>query len=604
MRLSPGPLGFRHAVQLLTVLILAVYWRVQDFGFINFDDPFFFTHNPHVLGGLTLSGLKWAVTETAHNGFWTPIFWLSLMADVELFQGHAGGTHLVNLLFHLANTILLLFILQRMTGDPWKSLLAAALFSLHPLRVEAVVWIVERKEVLSAFFGLLALWHYVRFTQRLKTGVGYDHRRVWLNYGTALLFFAMSLACKPMWVTLPFLLLLLDFWPLSRLAPGRGRMIFLEKVPFFLVSFLFAVLTLKFSAHTGALFTLERFPIAWRLTHLPFVYLAYGQKTFWPLNLAAFYPHPATGPTVVKAVAIFLAMLAATGIGWRFCRTRPALLVGWLWFLGTLVPVSGIITSGSNQLMADRFTYLPHIGLAMGIVWGLSPLPAKNRVSGRPAAGVLALLVILLMLAGLTWQQVGVWRSSETLWQQAIRTTKNNAHAHALLGNHYVQTGELEKAIPLLEKAVALKPSGLYYLHLGTALHKQGKADAALDAFRAGLSLDPDSSILHSQAGIVMLNRKQFRRAALLFQKAIEKQLRKRDRYYHVTFHNLGLALTGLGHLDDGARFLEKALKEDPQNRAWRCQEAAALFGATPQKKAEFPGAADRIKRLCARYTP
>jgi hypothetical protein len=366
----------------LVVATLATYGDLRNHQFINYDDNVYVTDNPTVQGGLTLTGLVWAFT-TLHSGLWIPLTWLSFMVDSQLFGLHPGGFFLTNLFFHIANALLLFWWLLRTTRAPGRSFLAAALFALHPLHVESVAWATERKDVLSTFFWLLTMWAYVWYAERPRLG----------RYVLILVCFSLGLMAKPMLVTLPFALLLLDYWPLGRLSlkgpaaaaaspkPGPGvtiKRLVWEKSPLLVISALSSVVTFSVQKEAGAISTLHTLPIPNRLANAMVACVSYLGKMFWPAHLAVLYPLPGHNPPIWQAPAAGLALAVLSLLALRQARRHPYLLVGWLWYLGTLLPVIGLVQVGV-QAMADRYTYVPSIGLFIAVVWGMADLAARWR---------------------------------------------------------------------------------------------------------------------------------------------------------------------------------------------------------------------------------
>ena len=409
----------------LVVATLATYGDLRTHQFINFDDDIYVTGNPPVQDGLTLKGLTWAFT-TMHGGLWIPLTWLSFMVNSQLFGLHPGGFLLTNLLFHIANALLLFLWLLYLTRTLGCSFLVAALFALHPLHVESVAWATERKDVLSTFFWLLTMWAYVWYAERPRLG----------RYLLILVCFSLGLMAKPMLVTLPFVLLLLDYWPLGRLRlkgpaaaaaspkPGPGvtiKRLVWEKSPLFVISALSIVVTFYAQKEAGAISTLQTLPIANRLANAMVAYGSYLGKMFWPAHLAVFYPHPGHNLPIWQALAAGLALAVLTLLALRQARRHPYLLVGWLWYLGTLLPVIGLVQVG-GQAMADRYTYVPFIGLFIVVVWGMADLAARWRAPKfllPVGAGV-----VLSALMVCTWVQVSYWRDSITLYEHTLEVTR------------------------------------------------------------------------------------------------------------------------------------------------------------------------------------
>ena len=381
---------------LLALTTLVFYLPVTRFDFINYDDDEYVTSNPIVQGGLTFAGIKWALT-TGHASNWHPMTWLSHMTDCELFGLDAGGHHLVSVLFHSANAVLLFILLRRMTEKIWPSAFVAALFAWHPLHVESVAWVAERKDVLSTFFALLAMLSYVKFARE-------NSRR---NFGLAIVFFALGLMAKPMLVTLPFVLLLLDVWPLKRWSPGTaGLSLWREKIPFFLLTAASCVITVIVQHGGQAIASLDHIPMYFRLENGTVAPWRYLQKIVWPEDLAVMYPiAPISAASFVAGAACLVLVTVAA---WRWRETRPYFLVGWFWFLGTLVPVIGLVQVGSTS-MADRYTYIPAIGIFIALAFGLDEMAGRVQRAAKifPAGAVLILGLCLF----LTERQLGYWHN-------------------------------------------------------------------------------------------------------------------------------------------------------------------------------------------------
>ncbi|TMB07957.1 MAG: tetratricopeptide repeat protein, partial [Deltaproteobacteria bacterium] len=460
---------------LLALATLLAYWRVVQCGYLNLDDDLYVTANPAVWGGLTLAGARWALTAT-HAGLWHPLTWLSHMLDVQLFGPNPAGHHATNLLLHVANVVVLLLVLVRATGALWPSAAVAALFALHPLHVESVAWVAERKDVLSGFFGLTTIWAYVRYAQRPAPG----------RYALVVLSLALGLMAKPMLVTLPLVLLLLDRWPLRR---GMSLRLVVEKLPLLALAAAASVMGIVAGQRADAVGSLARFPLEARLANALVSYARYLGKTLWPSRLAVFYPYPSAWPAWQLAGAAVL-LAAVTTVAIVHMRRRPYLLVGWLWFLGMLFPVSGVVQDGS-QAMADHFTYLPLIGLFVMVAWGGQDLLARCPVP--PPALKASALALLLALGCTTWRQVGYWHDSTRLFTHALEVTSANWLAHNNLGDALAREGKLEEATGHFAESVRLEPSNPdAHYNLGVALHRQGRPAEATLHYREALRLAPD----------------------------------------------------------------------------------------------------------------
>jgi Flp pilus assembly protein TadD len=567
---------------LLAAATLAVYWPVTSYDFVNYDDPEYFTDNKHVLAGLTWGGLKWAFSLGQFR-FWHPLTWLSLMLDVTLFGKGASGPHFTNLLLHAANAILLFLLLRRMTGAHWRSAVVAALFAWHPLRVESVAWVCERKDVLSAFFGFLALYFYTRAVQS-KSG----------NYAVSLFFFACGLLSKPTVVTLPFVMLLLDYWPLQRFIlhdfkTSLPRLI-LEKIPAFLLSGIFCAITFLGHAQTGALVATTALPFQDRIGNAFVAYASYLGKTFWPVNLAV--PYPLADQRSAAAVFLAVALLVGLCLAVVFlARKHPYLFTGWFWFIGMLIPVIGLVQAG-NQSMADRFTYLPGIGLLIVLVWGAGEFVAKRRVP-RPVVATF-IMGLLLVSVWRTHAQIGYWQNSGTLFTHALAVTENNYVAENNLGTWLSGNGQVTDAMEHFQRSLHLQPDNPDALfNLGNAFAKLGNWDGAISNYRrvlqiepakpdilvnlgfalaarndlpgavtnfeAALKLDPDSADAHNNLATVLFMERRFDEAAQQYREAL--RLIPDDP---LIYANLGDALVHLGNIPDAVKCYQEALRLKP----------------------------------------
>lgn len=441
---------------LLIVATLAVFQQLPEYDFVNIDDYYYVTENVHVTRGLTREGIIWAFT-TLHANNWHPLTWLSHMLDCQLFGLKPGMHHLTNLLLHMANSTLLLLVLKRMTGALWRSAFAAALFALHPLHVESVAWVAERKDVLSTLFWLLTVWGYAGYVE-------YPGRN---RYLLVLLFFALGLMAKPMLVTLPFILLLLDYWPLGRVKLWESREggsggiqrssalhLVREKIPFFALTLASGIVTVVAQYKGGAVRSLNLLPLDVRIANALVSYVGYIGKMIWPQHLAIFYPHPGALPTW-QVVGAGLLLLSLSIILLRAAGRFPYLGVGWLWYLGTLVPVIGLVQVG-DQAMADRYTYVPLIGLFVLIAWGIPDLMARWRY--RQIALTISAVIVVFCCTVSTWSHVKHWRNGTALFTHAVNVTADNALAHDGLGFALARQGRLDEAIAHYSEALRIKP--------------------------------------------------------------------------------------------------------------------------------------------------
>ncbi|MBW2541032.1 MAG: tetratricopeptide repeat protein [Deltaproteobacteria bacterium] len=473
---------------LLAAATFASYGPLRDAAFVNFDDQEYVYENAHVVSGLTWENVRWAFATT-QMGNWNPLTWLSHMLDCELFGLNARGHHLTNLLLHVANTLLLFLILLRATRSHWRSGFVAALFALHPLHVESVAWVSERKDVLSTFFWMLTVGSYLRF-------VRVPSARSYLPVG---LFFALGLMAKPMLVTLPFSLLLLDFWPLRRIEIERSSAaagtawrqlltLVREKLPLFVLSGIASAIALWAQQGSGAVRSLDAWPLGIRIANAAVVYVEYIAKMFWPTQLAIYYPHPGFPPVWKLALSV-AALVAISLFALRAASRRPALTVGWLWYLGTLLPVIGLVQIGS-QAMADRYTYVPLIGLFIALAWAIPESAVRGRqrqlALGAGAAAVLALFSLL------TWQQVGYWRGGIRLFERALEVTQNNSLAHFSLGLALGHEGRFAEALTHHEAALRIDPNHEEALYeIGILFERLGRTEDAIRAYSEAIRMHP-----------------------------------------------------------------------------------------------------------------
>jgi protein O-mannosyl-transferase len=546
---SPALAGVRLDLLIYLSLLLAtfvVYAQVRDFDFVNYDDGVFITDNLNVRQGITAQGLEWALTS-GYEGNWVPLTWVSHMLDCQFFGLDSGWHHLHNVLLHALAAVMLCIFLQRATGTRWRSALAAFLFALHPLHVQSVAWVAERKDVLSACFWFLTLWLYVRYAERPGTG----------RYLAVALSFWLGLMAKPMMVTLPFVLLLLDYWPLARLGQ-RGRKAIWEKLPLLGLAGAAAAITYLVQKHAEAV---NLIPPKARLANAIHSYALYILQTFWPARLAVFYPYPrdfAFGFLPLLAEGVLLAVVTTGVIVLR--RRAPYLLMGWGWFVVTLVPVIGLVQVG-DQAHADRYMYIPMVGLLVMLIWGaaeiLEELQAKMLAIPLAAAACLALAV-------LSWIQVGYWRNSETLFRHALAVTNDNKIANNNLGNYLMASGRLSEALPYFETAVRIDPeSAPARTNLGTVLGELGRLPDAIAQLQIAVRLAPDDPKAHSQLGTALAYAGHLPEAAAEFESAL-----RIDPNDAIVQKNLGLALSGIpGRLPEALSHLEEAerLRPDPE---------------------------------------
>jgi tetratricopeptide (TPR) repeat protein len=601
----------------LVVLTLLVYARSVHYPCINYDDPAYVTGNRHVLAGLTAKSVRWAFT-TVDCGYWQPVTWLSLQLDSQLYgRQNYGGFHLTNLLLHTANALLLFLVLHRLTGAPWRSAFVAGLFALHPLHVESVAWVTERKDVLSTLFWMLALAAYG----------GYARRPGVARYLLIVLALGLGLLAKPMLVTLPCVLLLLDYWPLRRWRPGWGqvappaaglavppaiplRRLLLEKLPLFALVLASCVVTYRAQFSVQAVAPLEAFPLSARLGNAVLAYVSYLAKTFSPFHLAVYYPHPGADVPVLPVLGAGLLLAALTVLVLGPGRRRPYLAVGWLWYLGTLVPVIGLVQAG-GQAMADRFTYMPLIGVFLLLTWGAANLAAAWGVPRPYLAATSG--AVLSACAALSWIQVGYWQSSLALWEHAAAVTDRNVLAHVNLGTCYYESRRItdakrefetaaaldpripqphinlgnifveldlpEQAAAEYRKAIALAPDAAWpHSSLGKLLGDFGRPEEAATEFRKAITLAPEDASLHNDHGIVLLELGRRQAAVAAFSRAVQLSPRKAEPYA-----NLGQVLQEEGRLDEALAAFRKAFELGDQGAGSRAQVCARLWKLRPR---------------------
>jgi tetratricopeptide (TPR) repeat protein len=517
----------------LVVSVLAVYWQVTHHDFVNYDDGLYVTDNSRVQNGLTLNNITWAFTaDFGYN--WHPVTWLSHMLDCQLYGMSPGRHHMTNVLFHILNSLLLFFVFRKMTGDLWQSGVVAALFALHPLHVESVAWVAERKDVLSTFFWMLSLWGYIGY---VKHGDG-------VNYLLSLLFFILGLMAKPMVVTLPFVFLLLDFWPLCRFQLGQSdccrgsskgtllvfRLIW-EKIPFFIFTAASCIITFC----VEAVYSLDVYPFKLRIANSLVSYICYIRKMIWTGNLACFYPYPKSIPGWQVSGACFLLIFISI-IAIKTFKHRPYLLVGWLWYLGTLVPVIGLVQIGL-QSMADRYTYVPLIGLFIIIAWGVPDMLTGLR--HKKIILIISTVVVLSISMICTWFQIGTWKNSITLFEHAVMVTKNNYVAYQKLGEALAVQGETQAAIRHYSQALRIRPDFIQsHLNLGIMLRYQGKLDPSMEHFSRVLKLKPDCAEAHNELGYTLSEQGKVTEAATHYHEAIRIKPN-----YAEAHNNLGVLL-------------------------------------------------------------
>ena len=574
----------------LTIATLAVFWQVNKFDFIDFDDNFYVTENSHVWSGLTLDGVLYAFT-TKYTNLWNPLVWLSFMFDYQLYGLNAGGYHLTNLILHILSALLLFWLFNRMTQAIWRSAFVAALFALHPLHVESVVWIAERKDVLSAFFCMLTLCLYVYYTEKPV---------IW-RYLAALFCFACALMSKPMVITLPFVMILLDYWPLGRL---QSRKIFMnepkvthalakkgkknkaskatlaknvspphvrklseqriagiiplwqlkEKLPFFVLSPILVIITL-YPANNSSV---KLVTLGARIGNALVTFVTYLEKTFWPNNMALFYPFPSQVPAWQIFGAISLILLITAGVILMIKRL-PYLSVGWFWYAITILPVIGIKQIAEYPYaMADRYHYLPSVGIAVMLAWGIPPL-IKNEETRKNILFPAAIAMVIIM-AVLTWQQCGYWKNSPALYSHTLEVTKDNFIMHNSFGNVLLKEGKIKEAIDHFSQAISLKPDyAPAYSNRGVAYVNLSRYQMAVEDYSNAIRFRPDYAIAYNNRGIAYANLGKHQMAIVDYKQATLLK----PEYANALF-NWGLACANLGEYKQAIEKYDAAIRLKP----------------------------------------
>ena len=513
MGTSAGPKNFRLAMLVLALGTFIVFGRVLTCGFV-FDDGPYVLQNEHVNSGVAVSSIVWSLTGV-HGANWHPLTWMSHMVDFSIYHPHPAGHHATNLIFHIANVLLLFLVLNRMTRSLWKSAFVAALFAIHPLHIESVAWVTERKDVLSTFFFLLTILAYVHYVD--KPGLG--------RYILIVAAFALGLMSKPMLVTLPFVLLLLDYWPLSRMKSGGLRWgLVWEKAPLFALSAASCVITYFAQREQGAVMATTVFPFGLRVENALVSYAAYMWKMVWPARLAVFYPHPFRYPAWEIIVAV-LVLAGISALVIKGAKKHPFLAVGWLWYTGILIPVIGLVQVG-GQAMADRYTYLPLIGLFIMIAWGVPEIVSRlgKKRSLRNAYPSLAAVVLLPMMIS-TMCQLGYWKNDITLFSHALAVTTDNAKAEYNLASGYLAAGKLDAAMDHFRQALRLNPNNAEaHCNLGTALYRQGRISAAIDEYQLAARDDPQYATAHYNLAVALQKLGRHTEAEREYSQAISSQ--------------------------------------------------------------------------------
>ncbi len=552
----------------LIVTTIAVFWPVLNHGFVNYDDTRYVTMNENVRAGVSWKGVAWAFTS-GHASNWHPLTWLSHMLDCEIYALNPKGHHVTNLLFHLANTVLLFLALRWMTAAFWRPAIVAALFALHPLHVESVAWIAERKDVLSTLFWMLTMLAYAWYVKSPE----------FMRYLFVVLSFALGLMAKPMLVTLPFVLLLLDYWPLKRLSTeafaAKDRLkhnwrLVREKLPLFVLTVASCITTFLVQQHGAAVQSLEQISLQSRIENAFVSYAKYITKMIWPSRLAVYYPHCKNSLPLWQSMSATLLFVCISVIFFRQIKRHPYLMVGWLWFLGTLVPVIGIVQVG-GQAMADRYTYVPLIGLFVAGTWGISRVTtawANHKVFASILTGS-----VISMFTIFAWFQVGYWSNSITLFEHTLNVTANNQLAHNQLGVALIENGRTEEAIEHYLQALQITPQYVdARINLGNAYKDLGKLEKAIDQYRKALGFSPNNLTVKNNLGIVLAIQGNIEQAITLFSQVL--QIDPDNARAH---NNMGIALAERGQLDEAVRHFSEALRINPASTSARKNLRQAL---------------------------
>ena len=555
---------------LLVLLTLGIYWPVTKHEFVDYDDGDYVKVNTQVQRGLTWEGVKWAFT-TGHASNWHPLTWLTHMADVSIFgkgEKASGGPHIVNALIHCANTVLVFLWFLVLTGASWRSAIVAALFALHPLHVESVAWVSERKDVLSTFFGLLALLAYAKYAAARSSAEPTSRKAQHAKrfYILALLALAVGLLCKPMLVTLPFVMLLLDYWPLKRVSGVRCQVsgkranlaLLWEKIPFFVLVAVSSTVTFVVQRKGGAVSSLESLPLTQRVANTFVSYVRYLRKTFWPDDLSILYPHPGSWPAVQIIGAIVLLLIVSAGVVLGR-RRLPFAMVGWFWFLGVMVPVIGLVQVGI-QSMADRYTYVPLIGIFIVLVWGAAMIVERWPVTRWAFASLAGISVVACCIA--TSFQLRIWRNSETLFRHAVEVTEKNYLAWNNLGFYYFGKGKPKEAQEAYRESLRINPNYAdAHNNLGHALAEEKKFAEAMVHYRLALRTSPDHPEIHNNLGNALSETGDIDGAIAEYSFVL-----KRNPNHADANNNLGIALAMKGQLAEAIEHFNTSLKVKPGN--------------------------------------
>ena len=563
----------------LVSLVFVIFGQAVRHGFINFDDPLYVTENLLVQRGITAEGIVYAFTGICDEN-WHPLTMLTHMVDCQIYGGWAGGHHLSSLLLHAMGSVLLFLLLRSLTGSLWKSALVAALWAVHPLRVESVAWVAELKDVLSGVFFLLTLMAYVgyvRFTQAPRSkesvagaGLGVGGMGGIGRYFLVMLLLALGLMSKPMLVTLPFVLLLLDYWPLRRMgSPSKLFSLTFEKIPLLLISLVSVMATLW--AQKGAIEAMNPMPLGLRLGNAVMAYGVYLLQMVWPVRLAVYYPVKGQGSPLWEIAIVLILLLGASLWVVMKGRRSPCLVVGWFWYLGMLVPVIGILKVGS-QAYADRYTYLPMIGILIAVVWGADEVTRKWRVRKQPMILAGGAVLLIATLSALAWKQASFWVNSETLWRHTILSTEENELAYYQLALALLDEGRTQEAMPLLKEALRIAPNDTESRHtLATIYLRQGRLEEAVAEYRETLRYgEKKESRCNLATALFKMGRVEEAATEL-------REVLRRHPDDAITHNNLGGVLLRLGDTSGAVAQFREGVRLDPKYKEARDNLAKAL---------------------------
>jgi len=554
---------------LIIISILFSYSDITDFDFISYDDIEYVSQNHNVSKGITKQGLIWAF-KSFYAANWHPITWISHMIDCSLFGLNAGLHHFINLLFHIANSLLLLLLFCYITKNFFCSVFIAFLFAVHPIHVESVCWISERKDVLSTFFFLLTLIFYSKYIYSKKI----------FYYITSVLLFALGLMAKPMIVSLPFILLLLDFWPLKRFISNDNKLvifqpllkrILLEKLAFFILTIISCILTLLAQYQGNAIRTFEEIPFLIRITNAIYSYFVYFQKMLFPVDLIVFYPHPAKHPDLFKIIISLTFIILFSILSFLLIKKKPYFFTGWFWYIITLFPVIGIVQVGT-QAFADRYSYIPLTGLFIIFAWIFYDFYRKNIIAKKVI--LFALIGIIILLIFKTKTQAGYWRNDLTLANNALSTSKNNSFAYFLKGNYYLRKQNLEDAHLCFYKSLLLDTSLTEAkLNIGWIYLQKRKYDIAIDIFKEVISKEPKNVLAHYNLATAYKQKGDFISAIKYFSHTVYL-----DSAFTLALYNLGMCYALIGNYNNCINIIITALKKEPTNSEFMFLLANCLY--------------------------